>query len=90
METFLKADIFFFITSIFVVVSTAVLLVAGIYLIKIIVNFYKISSMLRRATEEAEADLEEIGEHVRESPLFRFIFGKKKTKETKSVHKKTI
>lgn len=91
METLMKADIFFFITSIFVVIMMVVFLVASVYLIKIIINFYKISSILRKAALNAETGLKELSDHVRESPLFTFIFGKRKIKEeVKVVHKKTI
>jgi hypothetical protein len=90
METLLKADIFFFITSVFVVIITTVFLIGGIFLIKIIFNFYKISKILKETAENASADLSELGEHVRESPLFTSIFGKKRVKEVKVVRKKTI
>jgi len=80
MESVLKADIFFFISSISVVIITLVLLVAGFYFIKILRNFYKISNILKNYTESAERELRELGDHVRQSPLFTFIFGRERVK----------
>lgn len=90
METLLKADIFFLITSIFVILMTIVSVIVGIYFIKIIRNFYKISKILRQSTENIDSDLRELGNEIRESPLFTFIFGKRKSKETKNTSKKSI
>ena len=91
MESFLKADIFFFITSICVVVITLVLLIAGIYFIRMIRNFYKISKVLRNCAENAGEGLQDLGHQIRQSPLFTFIFGKEKEKKYSDNHsKKTI
>jgi hypothetical protein len=91
MESILKADIFFFISSISVVIITLVLLVAGFYFIKIIRNFYKISNILKDYTENANKELRDMGDHVRNSPLFTFLFGKaKKGKSSEKNYKKSI
>ena len=83
MESFLKADIFFFISSISVIIITLIFLIAGIYFIKMIRNFYKISSSLRKYTKDTEEELRDIGSHIRQSPIFTFIFGKEKRKKDK-------
>ena len=88
MESILKSDIFFFITSISVVVITLVLLVAGFYFIKMLRNFYKISEVLKNYTQDTEGELREMGQHIRQSRLFTFIFGKEKVK--KDSEKKSI
>ena len=88
MESILKADIFFFISSISVVIITLVLLVAGFYFIKIIRNFYKISNILKDYTENANKELRDMGDHVRNSPLFTFLFGKEKRKSEPEKHSK--
>lgn len=87
MESILKSDIFFFITSISVVIITLVFLVTGFYFIKMLRNFYKISAVLRNFTESTENELREMGHHIRKSPLFTFIFGKEK-KESEKYSKK--
>ena len=54
-------------------------------------NFYKISSALRNYTEDTESELRDMGHHIRNSPLFTFIFGKEKTrKEPERRSKKSI
>jgi uncharacterized membrane protein len=84
MESILRSDIFFFITSICVILITLVLLIAGLYFIKMLRNFYKISSILKNYTEDTKNELKDLGHHIRHSPLFTFIFGKEKVKkETK-------
>lgn len=91
MESILKSDIFFFITSISVVVLTLVLLVVLFYFIKIMRNFYKISNILKNYAEDADEELREIGEHVRNSRLFTFFFGKERSKkEPERRSKKSI
>jgi uncharacterized membrane protein len=88
MESVLKSDIFFFISSISVVVLTLFLLVALFYFIKILRNFYKISKILKNYTISTEKELHELGQHIRQSPIFTFIFGKEKQKEEPVVKNK--
>ncbi|MBK5215446.1 MAG: hypothetical protein JJE53_01400 [Candidatus Pacebacteria bacterium] len=91
MESILKADLYFFITSISVVVISSFIIIALFYFIKILRNFYKISEMLKNYTQDANSELREMGNHVRQSPLFTFIFGKDKSKkESEKSSKKSI
>jgi len=80
MESILKSDVFFFITSVSVIIITIVLIVAGFYFIKLLRNFYKISKILKSYAEDTETELRDMGEHIRNSPLFTFIFGREKNK----------
>jgi len=81
MESVLKSDIFFFISSICVVLITSVILIAGFYFIKIMINFYKISKILKKYAKDTEMELHELGNHIRQSKLFTFFFGKEKAKK---------
>jgi len=90
MESILRSDIFFFITSISVVVISVFLLVALFYFIKILRNFYKISSILRNYTENADNELREMGQQIRQSTLFTFIFGKEKIKKEPERRSKKV
>jgi hypothetical protein len=81
MESILKSDIFFFITSISVVVISSFVLVALFYFIKMLRNFHKISIILKNYAEDADGNLRDMGSHIRQSPLFTFIFGKEKSKQ---------
>lgn len=82
MESIIQSDIFFFITSISVIIFTVFFIIIGFYLVKIMKNFSRISEVLKDTVDDADKEIREIGEHVRESAIFSFIFGKKKTKRT--------
>ncbi len=87
MDTLLKADIFFFITSVAVVVLTILVIVALVYFIKILRNVEDISKTVRDSVDNASSHVEELLNKLMDNPLFRFIFGKKK--ESKKKRKKT-
>ncbi len=92
MESILKADIFFFVTTIAVVVLVLFFLVALFYFIKMVRNFYKISKILKNCAEDADSELRELGEQIRQSPLFVFLFGKEKNTKDRTTpgNKKVI
>lgn len=77
MGTLVKADIFFFVTTIAVVVLVAVLVVAGYYVVQILRNFRDVSEDLKKAVSTASGDFETIHEKITSSSLFNFMFGKK-------------
>jgi len=90
MESILKADIFFFITSIFVAIIAIVTIIAGIYFILVVRNFYRISRIMRGYAESADTNLRELGEQVRNSKLFVFLFGKEKVKKEPEKYSKKV
>ncbi len=54
-------------------------------------NFYKISKILRVYANDTDAELRDMGHHVRHSPLFTFFFGKEKARpEPEKRSKKSI
>lgn len=81
MESILKSEIFFFISSIAVILITIVFIIVGFYLIKTMRNFSQISESLKKTVEGATSSLGEVGESIKESPLFVFFFGKKRKKK---------
>lgn len=78
MDQFLKLDIFFFITSLFVLVLTVALGVMAFYIIKILRTFAEISEMLKNSAHAAEEKVEKIVNQVTESSIFNFLFRPKK------------
>lgn len=90
MESVLKSDIFFFISSISIITISVFIVIALVYFIKIIRNFYKISKILKNYSESAEVGLRDLGEQIRKSPLFTFIFGKEKIKKETDFRGKKI
>jgi uncharacterized protein YoxC len=83
MESILKSEIFFFISSISVVLITVIFIIIGFYLIKIMRNFSHISEVLRNTVDGAASSLEEVGNDIKESTLFKFFFGSKRKKSKK-------
>lgn len=78
MEGILKSDVFFFISSISVIIITIVFVIVGFYFIKMMRNFSRISERLKDTVYGATSSLEDVGESIKESPIFTFFFGKKK------------
>lgn len=88
METFIKADIFFFLTAILVVVATIVLLVVGFYLVQTLKNVRDISGKLKNVATIAEEDFETIHDQFTQTWLGGLLFGKGK-KSRKEKKQKT-
>jgi len=81
METLIKADIFFFVTTIFVVVLIVFFIIIGLYLVKAMKNFASISDTLKKGVDNADEEIRDIVEQVKDSPVFSFIFGKSRKKK---------
>lgn len=84
MDTLIHADIFFFITSIAVVVLTILLVIAFVYFIQILVNFRDISKILKNGVDNASEKVEELLENLVDNPVFRFIFGARHAKKKRA------
>ncbi len=82
MESVLKSDVFFFISSIAVIIFTVVFIIVGFYFIKMMRNFSQISERLKETVDGATSSLEEVGDSIKESPVFTFFFGKKRKGRT--------
>jgi hypothetical protein len=78
METLIHADIFFFITSVAMVVLTLLLIVGLFYFLQILRNFRDISNTLKKGVDHASNHLEDLVETMSHNPVFRFLFGRKK------------
>ncbi|MDB5266602.1 MAG: hypothetical protein JWN89_417 [Parcubacteria group bacterium] len=78
MDTLVHADIFFFVTTIAVVLVSAGLLWALVYIVgavkRLEVYVHKIAENTKDATEEVK----EMGEDIRDSFLYQLLFKKKK------------
>ncbi len=83
METIAKADVFFFVTTISVVVLTILLITALFYIIKILKDFKEISGVVKKGVTHASGHVEELCKNIEESMIFRFFFGKKKARKKK-------
>lgn len=74
METILKADIFFFISSIATVILSVLLSVIFFYFIKAGRNLYLISEKMQEHFKESEEFVFELKERLEENMLFRLFF----------------
>lgn len=98
MGTLIHADIFFFVTTISVVLITSLSLVVIIYVVRILNDFRYISGVVRRKTDMLAEDLDEIRNEVKREGVFRGLtsiisalfngFGERsKAKQTKKSKK---
>jgi hypothetical protein len=74
METLVKADIFFFITSAVVVVLAILLAVLLFYMIKAGRNLYKLSEALKGKFKDSEEFVAELKERLEDNMVFRLFF----------------
>jgi hypothetical protein len=93
MEELVHADIFFFITSIAVVVVAIVLVVAIVYLIQILHDVRHVSRRIRDESEAIWRDIEALRTVVKTEGfkfrhLISFFFGLATKKERRSLRKR--
>lgn len=80
METLLKADIFFFISSISSVLLTALLCIALFYFIKAAKNLYVISEKLHEHFKDSEEFVLDLKDRLESNLLFRMFFPSMKSR----------
>lgn len=84
METLLKADIFFFVTTICVVFISIFLIILLARLSKFMESLRALSEKLKEKVEDVGEEAEELLEKIEDSFIFRLLFwGKKKTRKKK-------
>lgn len=88
MQEILKADIFFFVTTIVVVLVGICLIIFLIYALQIIADVKFISRKVKQESEEFIQDAKEMREAIKEKGtslvgILSLIFGQKKTKSRK-------
>ncbi|MFA5841606.1 MAG: hypothetical protein WC835_01420 [Candidatus Paceibacterota bacterium] len=74
METLIKADIFFFISSVATVILAILVSVLLFYLIRAGKNLYIISEALKDGFKESEGFVVELKERLEDNMIFRFLF----------------
>ena len=85
MNTLMKADIFFFISSIATIVLAILFSIVLFYFIKAGKNLYLISEKLQTHFKESEEFVSELKDRLENNLIFRLFFpsarGKRRTKE---------
>jgi xanthine/uracil permease len=69
MNNLIHADIFFFVTTIAVVLIAALVIVVILYIVRILSDVHYISSVVRKETDHLAEDLEEIRDKVKKEGL---------------------
>lgn len=91
MEAVAKSEIFFFITTVCIILVTLVILVSGVYLVKIVADVKSITKRLKEETAEVMDDLKSARESLKEkgrsfasvlAAIFALRGGKKKRHKT--------
>jgi len=81
MESFIKADIFFFITTIILVIFAILVGIICFYVIKILKNVKDSTDTLKDEVKVAGKKLGELEQRIADSFIFNFLFSKKKRKK---------
>lgn len=84
METIMKADIFFFISSVATVVLSILTSVLLFYLIKTWKNLHTLSEKLKDGLEKSEEFVDEFKERLENNMVFRLFFPTKQRRRTAS------
>ena len=74
MESLIKADIFFFISSVATVVLAILISILLFYLIKAGKNLYRLSEALKGGFKESEEFVAELRERLEDNMVFRLFF----------------
>jgi len=78
MNTFIQADIFFFISSIGFFLLWLLTIILLIYLIRITSTFSRIMKKVERSFDKINDSTKEVFEEIKESTFYHFLFGKKR------------
>ncbi len=66
MESLIKADIFFFVTTIAIACVSTVLIVISVYIVKILREVFKIAEKAKMETDNIVSDIRDLRETIRE------------------------
>ena len=81
MDTLMKADIFFFVTTIAVIAFTLLWVIALAYLISILRDIKKASRKLQSELDAIGRDADTLYHKISESFIFNMLFGKRAKKK---------
>jgi beta-lactamase regulating signal transducer with metallopeptidase domain len=84
MNTFMKADIFFFVATIATIVWVILGSIALVYLIKILRTIKRATDSIEARITDASEKLDALGEQISQSSIFRMIFGGGKKRRNKA------
>lgn len=74
METLIHADIFFFVTTIAVVLIASLFIVVIIYVVRILNDLHYVSGIVRKETDMLAGDIEDLREEVKRKGILGGIY----------------
>lgn len=87
MESLIKADIFFFISSVATVVLVILASILLFYLIKVGKNLHMLSEMLKGGFKESEEFVLDLKERLEDNLFFRLFFPPSRKRRRASIKK---
>ena len=78
MDTLYQSQVFFFISSVGFIILGSLVAIVLIYLIRAMKTFSRIMDKLEKGIDTIEDNTKEMLEDVKDSMIFKFIFGKKR------------
>ncbi len=78
MSTLIQSQVFFFISSVGFVILWILVAIFLVYLIRIIHTFTRIMKQIEKNIDEIGDTTKDMLSDLRESAVFRFVFGKKR------------
>ncbi|MDD5083401.1 MAG: hypothetical protein PHT88_00490 [Candidatus Moranbacteria bacterium] len=89
-QTLIHADTFFFISSVGFVVLTTLIAAGLLYIIGILRSVKRITDKIENGLDTVGEDMQELVSDLRESRVFRMIFGGRKRNDTIIKKKKPV
>ncbi len=73
MESFMKADVFFFISSLSSIVLSVLAAILLLYLIGVARNLHSLTEMIKEGVENSGEFIEDLGESIKDNMFFRML-----------------
>ncbi len=83
MDTLIHANIFFFVTTIAVIIFVLLGIIMAVYIIQILRNIKRASDKLEEGIENLSEHAEALSDKITGSFLFTLLFGKRAKKQNK-------
>lgn len=78
MDTLIQANIFFFISSLSVIIFTFFLVLLVIKLRKLVITVNSLVEKLKNTSDQMSEEAKELVDDIKQSPIFRLIFPRRK------------
>lgn len=88
MDTLLHADVFFFVTTIAVILVATMIVISLVYFIQILKNLRDVSNAFKKGTDVASESISAFINLIINNSFFKAIFGEVKPKAKRKVNKK--